>query len=74
MPHLDARALQNDPEGLAFLRDVLGTGSARPRPEGFEQASRRDVLAGSRLPSPARFPKPLSPARLAITPHHAREP
>ena len=29
MPHLDANALESDPEGLAFLRDVLGTHSTR---------------------------------------------
>ena len=27
MPHLDANALNSDPDGLAFLRDVLGNGS-----------------------------------------------
>ena len=26
MPHLDANALNSDPDGLAFLRDVLGNG------------------------------------------------
>jgi len=29
MPHLDANALENDPEGMAFLRDVLGKRSAQ---------------------------------------------
>lgn len=27
MPHLDANVLTTDPEGLSFLRDVLGNGS-----------------------------------------------
>jgi hypothetical protein len=33
MPVLDAKALKTDPEGLAFLRDVLrpaGTGAEKP--------------------------------------------
>ncbi len=25
MPHLDATALESDPEGMAFLRDVIGS-------------------------------------------------
>ena len=29
MPHLDANALENDPKGMAFLRDVLGKRSGR---------------------------------------------
>ena len=29
MPHLDANALENDPNGMAFLRDVLGKPSGR---------------------------------------------
>jgi hypothetical protein len=29
MPHLDANALENDPKGMAFLRDVLGKPSGR---------------------------------------------
>ena len=28
MPHLDANALNVDPDGLAFLRDVLGNGAS----------------------------------------------
>ncbi|HEX2555234.1 MAG TPA: hypothetical protein VHL98_16155 [Microvirga sp.] len=35
MPVLDAKALKADPEGLAFLRDVLrpaGTGAEKPAP------------------------------------------
>ena len=33
MPALDANALNTDPEGLAFLRDVLGTAGETASPE-----------------------------------------
>ena len=33
MPVLDANALNTDPEGLAFLQDVLGTGAETASPE-----------------------------------------
>jgi hypothetical protein len=29
MPHLDANALESDPKGMDFLRDVMGNPSAR---------------------------------------------
>ena len=33
MPVLDAAALNADPEGMDFLRDVLGTGGTASHPE-----------------------------------------
>ena len=30
MPHLDANALESDPEGMAFVQEVIGTHSAVP--------------------------------------------
>jgi hypothetical protein len=56
MPCLDAKALENDQEGMAFLRSVLSpaTGEVRPRPA---------------LPEPMPFPEavvvPASASHLA---------
>ena len=36
MPHLDANALESDPEGTAFLRDVIGK---PPSPAGSWHAT-----------------------------------
>ena len=32
MPHLDAGVLESDPDGMAFLRDVIGDGQAKSWP------------------------------------------
>jgi hypothetical protein len=59
MPVLDAKALTTDPEGLAFLRDVLATGKGarqagadrrRSRPPKVPAAPQPDVTP----PEPAR--------------------
>lgn len=73
MPHLDANALQNDPEGLAFLRCALGPSAGRRRPAGFKEVSGRDLPEAAPLPSAARRAPPTQLARPVLTPHHARE-
>jgi hypothetical protein len=52
MPHLDAKALESDAEGLDFLRTVL-------RPE-------RDLVAGRSHPPRAGEPGPLDNTTLQI--------
>ena len=42
MPVLDAKALKTDPEGLAFLRDVLNQGSRRAADERKAKAKAAD--------------------------------
>jgi hypothetical protein len=62
MPHLDATALETDPEGLALLRQVIGpvpdarprpslVPDATPRPLRRPRASRRTAAAGVRQPT-----------------------
>ena len=59
MPHLDASALETDPEGLALLRRVIGpvpdarprptfVPDAEPRPLRRPRAPRRSAAAGAR--------------------------
>jgi hypothetical protein len=79
MPHLTSSALQDDPEGLAFLRSVLasGTPAHRPsrstavRPAASMRTSPQDLGARTTLPS---LVAPLDPpTRTHISSHHARE-
>jgi hypothetical protein len=59
MPVLDAKALKTDPEGLAFLRDVLRpAGTEKPAaPQKQPARPRRKILNAS--PSAASFePRP----------------
>ncbi len=62
MPHLDATALETDPEGLALLRQVIGpvpdarphpsfVPDARPRPLRSPRTPRRTAAAGVRQPA-----------------------
>ena len=57
MPVLDAKALKVDPEGLAFLRDVLrpaGAGAEKPASPlaAFARPRRKSMQAGlSALPT-----------------------
>lgn len=63
MPHLDASALETDPEGLALLRRVIGpvpdarprttfVPDAEPRPPRRPRAPRRVATAGLRHSAP----------------------
>ena len=63
MPHLDASALETDPEGLALLRRVIGpvpdarprptlVPDAEPRPLRRPRAPRRAAAAGLRHSAP----------------------
>ena len=55
MPHLDANALESDPEGMAFLRDVLG----KPRSlSGTATTALAELLANTKS-----LPKPLQDSR-----------
>ncbi len=55
MPVLDAKALKTDPEGLAFLRDVLrpaGTGAEKPAaPLAAVSRPRRKAAKPASLPA-----------------------
>ena len=60
MPVLDASALNTDPEGLAFLRDVLGTEAEKVSPERrFPVAAwtpKLSIAAGAGSSAPAAAP------------------
>jgi hypothetical protein len=60
MPVLDAKALETDPEGMAFLRAVLGPPAAK------KQGSVSDACAEPRLAvqvaTPSANDMPLTPA------------
>lgn len=61
MPVLDAKALKADPEGLAFLRDVLRSASA-----GAEKRAapvKALARAGRKAPRPASSLRPAEPRR-----------
>jgi hypothetical protein len=47
MPHLDANALETDPEGGAFLRDVIGKPTATVEPSWSTVPKRAVVQAKS---------------------------
>ncbi|MDQ4136402.1 MAG: hypothetical protein M3158_09485 [Pseudomonadota bacterium] len=61
MPVLDAKALKADPDGLAFLRDVLrpaGTGAEKPvAPLKTMSRPRRNAVKASAPVLPAQPPR-----------------
>jgi hypothetical protein len=72
MPVLDASALNADPEGLAFLQDVLGTGAEASAPDRrfpLEAWAPKAQAAASALDS--RAAPPISPAPDRIEPRFA---
>ncbi len=62
MPVLDAKALKSDPDGLAFLRDVLrpagaGAEKAAPAPQTPLRRSRKPHLKASSPTHPFEPPQ-----------------
>jgi hypothetical protein len=55
MPHLDANALESDPEGIAFLRDVIGNRQEKSWPAPIAQL---ELLAQAKS-----MPEPLQNSR-----------
>jgi hypothetical protein len=61
MPHLSADALETDPEGMEFLRDVLGSGRKAGSESEAVDPTTVEVEAPARRPAPppAGFHEPL---------------
>jgi hypothetical protein len=69
MPFLDAKALETDPEGMAFLRAVLGPARGQDGP-GFRPAARPEpsLPFDASLPGEAEVPLGRLPREAAAPP------
>ena len=66
MPHLDANALADDPEGMEFLREVLDVSPSAPRPWGAFEVKPLAVTPQRNLEAEINRPR-----RLALVPEAA---
>lgn len=66
MPHLDAKALSDDPEGIDFLREVLEVSATAPRPWGAF-----DVKPAAGTPQKSLEAEVNRPRRVALVPEAA---